>query len=138
MPIASLSVQQIVAVIRQEMTAKVGAPSVAALGPGIHKDKAKRTTPKQRKDSGLSALIGQRLTSLSHDDPERGRKAFRIFLESVLINELGDAMVNDPEFYELIDKVHCQMEESPQIAAAMKEAVALLLSGSQSVVGARP
>jgi hypothetical protein len=129
MAIAPLSIQQIVATIRQEMVARVGAP-VSAATPRLQRSKNPRAT--QDKAVGVSRLIGHRIRALQPDDPNRGRKAFRIFLESILLNELGENLVNDPSFYDMVDTIHSQMESNPQIADAMRDAVDQLLSASQA------
>jgi hypothetical protein len=114
-------VQQIVAAIRAEMAARVQ--------PGAARKRAKSKTA-QRPHARAGALIAERVRALDPADPERGRKAFRIFLESVLLAELGEELINDHGFYELVDQVQRTMEASPQIAAAMSKAVARLLEPS--------
>ena len=132
MAISPLSIQQIVAVIRQQITEPIrtfsNAPPMAAPGTG-RKGAGTGSRSRQAKPSGLSKLIGHRVGALQAEDPERGRKAFRIFLESVLINELGENLINDPAFYQMVDDIQVQMESDPDIAKAMHEATAQLLAG---------
>lgn len=111
-------VQQIVAAIRAEMAGGVRAGAAR-----------KRPDAKPARDAGArrGTLIAERVRALDPADPERGRKAFRIFLESVLLAELGEELINDHGFYQLVDQVQRAMEDSPQIAAAMSKAVARLL-----------
>jgi hypothetical protein len=114
-------VQQIVAAIRAEMSGRVQAGSTR---------KPAQTKPARGTPSRAGSLIAERVRALDPADPERGRKAFRIFLESVLLAELGEELINDHAFYELVDRVQRTMEASPQIAAAMSKAVARLLEPS--------
>lgn len=111
-------VQQIVAAIRAEMAGRVQTGAAP-----------QRTTVKAaRKPASRSgSLIAERVQALDPADPDRGRKAFRIFLESVLLAELGEELINDHGFYQLVDQVQRTMEDSPQISAAMSKAVARLL-----------
>lgn len=111
-------VQQIVAAIRAEMAGRVQ--------PGAARKRAESKTAR-RPPARTGTLIAERVRALDPADPERGRKAFRIFLESVLLAELGEELINDHGFYELVDQVQRTMEASPQIAAAMSKAVARLL-----------
>jgi hypothetical protein len=111
-------VQQIVAAIRAEMAGRVQ--------PGTPR-KAPDPKTARRPQARAGSLIAERVRALDPADPERGRKAFRIFLESVLLAELGEELINDHGFYELVDQVQRTMEASPQIAAAMSKAVARLL-----------
>jgi len=53
-------------------------------------------------------------------------------LESVLLAELGEELINDPAFYAMVDQVQRTMEASPQIEAAMVTAVARLLEPARS------
>jgi hypothetical protein len=57
----------------------------------------------------------QRLQGISPDDPERKRKAFRIFLESVLEKELGAAFQSDIQFAQVVEQVLQQIESDPEL-----------------------
>lgn len=74
-----------------------------------------------------AALIAQRVRAIPAEDPQRRRKAFRIFLESALLNELGDSLINDPDFYRLVDQVEEQMTANPQLSEAIDAAAEMLL-----------
>ena len=49
-------------------------------------------------DRHLAALIETRVQQTGRDDPERGRQAFRVFLEAVLLTHMGEGLMNDPRF----------------------------------------
>ncbi|MCJ0764530.1 hypothetical protein [Variovorax terrae] len=78
----------------------------------------------------LARLVAQRVQSLDPQDPQRKRKALRIFLETVLLAELGIKLANDPAFLTMVDTVHRQMEADSDLAKAMDDAAAILLSKS--------
>lgn len=78
--------------------------------------------------SGVRALVAQRVHALDRDDPRRKHKAVRIFLESVLLYELGAQLVTDPTFTDMVDAVQAQMQGDPQLAAAVDQLGAFLLS----------
>lgn len=133
MAISPSSVAQIVAVIRQQIAAPVN--KSANTVPISNPRAPKRLTAKsiqQTREQGLGKLIGQRVAALKKTDPDRGRKAFRIFLESVLINELGENLINDPGFYQIVEDVQAQMENMPEIAEAMRMAISQLLNDTNS------
>jgi hypothetical protein len=113
------SVQQIVATIRAEMAERV------ALGDAP--SSRRRTREKHPVVAKSGDLISRRVQALDPADPQRGRKAFRIFLESVLLNELGEELINDNAFYLMVDQVQKTMEQDPRIGAAIAQAVASLL-----------
>jgi hypothetical protein len=69
--------------------------------------------------------------AISPDDPQRRRKAFRVFLESVLTAEMGTDLVNDPAFHRLVDDVQRTMEADTERAAAMERAGDFLLAQAQ-------
>ncbi|MBV8660353.1 MAG: hypothetical protein JO142_21240 [Burkholderiales bacterium] len=129
MAVSPLDTQQIVAVIRQEIVTrvgKVGTPPVAVEPPKTQGSRTSRKTAQPQ----IGALIARRVKAIRPDDPERGRKAFRIFLESVLINELGENLINDPGFYDMVDQIQQRMEQHPTISAAMRDAIGKLLKGA--------
>ncbi len=121
-------VDQIVAVIRQQLARvdreETRAPARAATAPAPRA----AGVPAARQD--VLAVLGRRIRAIDRDDPQRGRKAFRLFLESVLLAELGDSLLNDPQFYRVVDDVQRQMESDPQLAASIDEAIGRLLSQS--------
>ncbi len=78
----------------------------------------------------LAVTVAQRIRSLEADDPQRERKAFRIFLETVLLSELGQHLVGDPAFVLMVDHVQGQMESDPDLAQASLEAARLLLKSA--------
>lgn len=47
----------------------------------------------------------------------------------MLLAELGESLINDAAFYQMVDHVQQQMESDPQIAKAIQEASTILLSG---------
>jgi hypothetical protein len=61
--------------------------------------------------SGKTALpevkrqIRERIKALPKDDPERLKKAQRLFIESILAWEFGDALLMDSRFQDMLDRV---------------------------------
>jgi hypothetical protein len=83
----------------------------------------------------LGEVIARRIRSIDADDPQRRQKAFRIFLESVLLAELGESLINDAGFYQLAEQVQQQMASDADLQRAMDDAADRLLGagkGSQS------
>lgn len=78
----------------------------------------------------VQQLIARRVQSLQPDDPQRKRKAFRIFLEFVLAQQMNINPVGAPGFDTLVGQVMEQMASDPALAQAMDEAAELLLGGS--------
>jgi len=120
MSIAIGTINELVSVIRTRLgTATPAAGRRAPARPGG----ASRYT-----DRNLAALIETRVQQIRRDDPQRGRKAFRVFLEAVLLTHLGEALMNDPRFYQVLDDVQHALESDASSASLVKQAVDQLLS----------
>lgn len=115
--LAALMRSQVVALRRQ--TVKHSSGRVAA----------KAGTPPQD-NADFASIVAQRLKGIDPDDPQREQKAIRIYLESVILAELGPGLVSDPAFGLLIDDVQKQMTGDPEMAKPLAEAAAILLGGS--------
>lgn len=93
----------------------------------------RRQTPDGPASAGqprdLAAIVAQRIQALAKDDPERRRKALRIFLESLLLEHFGADLLRDSSFAEMVDAVQGQMEGDSEIAAATDAFSDLLISG---------
>jgi hypothetical protein len=113
------NVQQIVEVIRQQLATRTDARVRRSEGAGAP---AAKSGPKD-----ITALIGQRIRAIDRDDPNRGRKTFRVFIESMLLSELGEELINDPQFYRIVDDVQQQMETDPAIKSSVSAAIQDLL-----------
>lgn len=116
------STSALVAIIRQQVagartTARAGKQAQPGASAAVHK--GART---------LAGLVAQRIGAIGADDPQRNRKAFRAFLESVLLGELGMNLINDPAFYHIVDTVQATMEEDPALVQQIDEAGRLLLA----------
>lgn len=119
------NIRQIVATIRTQLAGRAAKGGTRPAGP------AQPGTSTARAPTDLFAHVGERVRAIDRDDPDRGRKAFRIFLESVLVSELDESLVNDPQFYRLVDDIQRQMEADPQVAASIEAAIAHLLSKTE-------
>ena len=76
----------------------------------------------------LEQVVARRLQAIDAADPERRDKAFTVFLESVLLAELGEHLLNDPAFYQLVDRVRAQMQADGSLREAMDRAGDWLLT----------
>jgi hypothetical protein len=75
----------------------------------------------------LTSTVVSRVGSIASDDPHRERKALRIFLEAVLLGELGTELAGDPRFQDMLDHVQDQFDSDPELARAASEAASHLL-----------
>jgi hypothetical protein len=70
------------------------------------------------------------MSAIDRGDPDRRRKAVRVYLESELSREFGAGLLNDPSLPLLLDAVQQRMQEDAATAAAVEAVGDLLLSGS--------
>lgn len=123
MSVAIGTVSQLISVIRSQLTA-------AAPAQGARRQAGARASAGRRyTDRAMQSLIEVRIRPIAADDPQRGRKAFRIFLEVVLLTHLGDDLMNDPKFYRLLDDVQGALEADQSSAALVEQAIAHLIAG---------
>lgn len=120
MSVAIGTINELVSVIRTRLGA--AAPPAGRRAP-VRSNSGSRYT-----DRNLTALIETRVQQIGRDDPQRGRKAFRVFLEAVLLTHLGEELMNDPRFYQMLDDVQHALESDASSAYLVKHAVEQLLS----------
>lgn len=112
---------QLAALIRAQLSRsrKSGAQEASGRAPGPNRSNAA---------ADVARTIAQRIQAIPSGDPQREQKALRIYLESVLLAELGPALINDPAFHLMVDQVQSQMEQHPEIARAAQQAARALLA----------
>jgi hypothetical protein len=76
----------------------------------------------------MASLVLRRIRFIEPADPDRRRKAFRIFIESVLLFEIGPDLVNDPAFHTIVDEVESRMRSEPSLRRDIDNAADMLLS----------
>jgi hypothetical protein len=125
MPTSSLSsVNDLVAVIRSQLAAS-GRSAPAAGRPGSTRKRG--VAAGKYAEENLAGLIETRVRAIGADDPLRGRKAFRIFLEAVLLSHFGEALVNNARFHQIVTDVQDAMEADGHCRVLIDRAVAHLL-----------
>lgn len=84
------------------------------------------------REAPQAAQIALRVAQIDCDDPERARKAFRVFLEAVLCSQFGAGLIHDPAFYQLVTDVHQALDAQEQLAPMMAAAMAHLLGDNKA------
>jgi hypothetical protein len=75
-------------------------------------------------------ILLQRVRTIDPDDPDRRKKAFRVFLESILADELGKHLLNDPAYHQIVEDVYRTMERNTNLAPAIDKAGEYLLQSA--------
>lgn len=91
-------------------------PKAAASAPGAA---AARTQAQSAGAGAAAAVLARRIAALDPSDPDRRRKAVRLFLEGELARTFGAALLNDPSLPDLLDAVQAQMQQDERSAAAV-------------------
>lgn len=94
------------------------------------KNKLLHAKPKSEPD--LASFLALQLSQISKTDVNRRRKAFRIFLESVIVSKFGQTIVNDIHFPEMINQIQDQMSSDPELGSIIEEATDLMFSKIES------
>jgi len=76
------------------------------------------------------AQVARAVVAIEPDDPNRRRRAFRIYLQAVLARECGIRQVDDAGFQGLIDRVQETMEADPRLRSAIETAGDMLLQSA--------
>lgn len=118
---------QLISIIREQITRAQG--TTLTPSPTAEKNKAK---PEKKSVQSLFEMTAKRIRTIDASDPNGKRKAFKFFLESALLAEFGDDMINDPAFYQLVGQVQKTMESDVNLASQMDEAGKLLLQLHQT------
>lgn len=121
------SVAQLVSVIRSQLAAHASAGKTQAAATS-RKEPGKKAAANAYGEENLAALIELRVRQIGRDDPQRGRKAFRVFLEVVLASHFGPSLINDPAFHQMVDDVQRAMEANADCGRLIDSAIAQLLA----------
>jgi hypothetical protein len=117
--LAAIMRTQVQALARPVVTSTPTPTTVAHPGDG--------KTSKRTKSEDLAARLARRVRAIDPSDPDAGGKAMHVFLESVLLAEFGDHLINDPAFHQIVDAVHQQMRGNAELTAMMEKAASALL-----------
>jgi len=67
----------------------------------------------------LKKKVREKLRRIDVSDPTFKQKSVHVFLESVLLWEFGERLMDDPKFYALLDDVQSSMESDPAVSESL-------------------
>lgn len=79
----------------------------------------------------LRQRVLERVRAIDPDDPRRPGKARRVFLESVLAWEFGDAILQDHRFDDLLTHIEQGFASVPEMAGQLDELLSALQAGDK-------
>ena len=106
-PINGLS--QIMRVLRERLAQKSSSSEKSSAKSGAASP-SRKSTSKAAPDE-IMRRIGERIRALSPDE-RRGGKGIQIFVESVLVWEFGEELLQDPRFTEIAKEVQSSISEN--------------------------
>jgi hypothetical protein len=80
----------------------------------------------------VAGTLAQRIAAIAPADPDRRRKAVRLFVEARIAAELGEQLRNDPGFPRMLDAIQSRMQADAQVAAAVESLGEWLVAGRAS------
>lgn len=80
--------------------------------------------------SDWMAQVARAVVAIDPNDPDRRRKAFRVYLQAALSRECGIRQVDDLGFQDLVDRVQVTMEADPRLRSAIETAGDMLLQSA--------
>lgn len=128
------------AMIRAQFGAqfRAQAKARAAVARDVPRNADEPRSPPGKDQAQIQEMVALRVRALSPDDPQRQRKAFRLFLESVLMQSFGRERLDDRGFDQMVDAVLQRMESDAGLHAALREAGDLLLADATPDAHGRP
>jgi hypothetical protein len=75
------------------------------------------------KTEDLRADIARRLRAIDRNDPNRSGTAVRIFIERVLLHELGGQLERSPQFHSIVADVQQAMEQNADVRRELQAMV---------------
>lgn len=76
------------------------------------------------------AQVARSVVAIAPTDPDRRRKAFRVYLQATLARECGIEHFDDPAFQDLVARVQDAMEADPRLRRAIESAGDMLLESA--------
>jgi hypothetical protein len=117
------SVAQVMQVLRRQMAENLqrmrGSGKLAAATPAAAASVARTATP-------LRQTLARRIKAIDADDPRYPDKVAALFVESVLLAEFGESLVNDPEFRYLAQQVQSAMLADANLQGSLTRLAAQL------------
>jgi len=91
------------------------------------RDNTRGATDPSHARLSLPQRLAHQIAAIDPDDPRRGRKAFRAFIELRMLDEFGENLRNDAAFQQLVDDVVNTMQEDAGLRSDIDEVIKNLL-----------
>jgi hypothetical protein len=89
-----------------------------------------RTEQAGARGEGLESVLRRKISALDRRSPEARAQAARLFVETVLVAEFGEALLSDPGLGDLLSEVGASLSEDPQLREQLDRALAEIQAGA--------
>ena len=117
------NVGQLVETLRKQLVESQQKTGTAAKASATSKAAAGATRPGVEE---LQRKVREKLRHIDSNDPKALSKSVHVFLESVLLWEFGESLMDDPKFHALLDDVQRSMESHPHTRNQLSTLIAQL------------
>ena len=119
-PVDNLS--QIMQVLRRQMAENLQRMRDGGKATGLPMPAA----PAARTSAPLRQTVARRIKAIDVDDPSYRDKVTALFVESVLLAEFGEGLVNEPEFRDLAQQVQSALLADAELQSSLSQLAAQL------------
>ena len=119
------AVSQVMDALRRRMAENLETLRASGRLPAAARGSSVRSTP-ARSAADLRKTVMRRVASVQQNDPAFHQKTALLFVESVLLDQFGESLVNAPAFRELVAEVCNTMTEDETISAELRKVIAEL------------
>ena len=116
------SVSQVMDALRRRMSENLETLRASGRLPLAEGTSARAPRPKSAAD--LRKAVMRRVGSVPQADPAFHQKTAMLFVESILLDQFGEKLVNAPAFRQLVEQVSATMTEDETIAADLRALIA--------------
>jgi len=118
------SVSQVMEALRRRMSENLETLRAQGKLPAAERSPLRAARPKSAAD--LRKTVMRRVGLIPETDPAFDRKTATLFVESVLLDQFGESLVNAPAFRDLVEQVSATMTQDEAIAADLRALIAEL------------
>lgn len=92
------------------------------------------------KDTGVEIAkhMIEHVRSIDRDAPDRRKRAFRSFIEYIITDEFGAAVMNDHRFNVMIENIELRLTARPELTSTIESVLDHLLNGAENISPSPP
>lgn len=120
---------QVVLLLRQQLLSRAGKEKAGAAPSTAARARGGRAARSEKRD--LDKVVSARLDTLRNAGIENTHLLKRAFIEQILISGLGDHLVNEARFQELVDEVLKTLVQDPELGLLLEMVIGAAPAGKR-------